>query len=88
MVSFEEVLDQAIDMLRRRGRVTYRALKRQFDLDEDYLTDLKDELTEVQQIAVDHEGRILVLTGESARSPAPIAQPDLLWSKNPNALLC
>jgi hypothetical protein len=25
--SFEEGLDQAIDMLRRRGRLTYRALK-------------------------------------------------------------
>ena len=26
---FEEILDQAIAMLQRRGRVTYRALKRQ-----------------------------------------------------------
>jgi hypothetical protein len=28
---FEEILDQAIAMLQRRGRVTYRALKRQFN---------------------------------------------------------
>jgi hypothetical protein len=28
-MTFEEILDQALDMLRRRGRVTYGALKRQ-----------------------------------------------------------
>jgi hypothetical protein len=43
-VTFEEVLDQAIDMLRRRGRLTYGAIKRQFHLDEGYFADLKDEL--------------------------------------------
>ena len=31
-MTFEEVLDQAIAMLQRRGRVTYRTLKRQFQL--------------------------------------------------------
>ncbi len=43
-MSFEEVLDQAIDMLCRRGRLTYRTLKRQFDLDGDVLEDLTEEL--------------------------------------------
>jgi hypothetical protein len=33
-MTFEEVLDQAIAMLQRRGRLTYRTLKRQFHLDE------------------------------------------------------
>ena len=41
-MTFDEILDQAIDMLRRRGRVSYRALKRRFDLDDDYLEDLRD----------------------------------------------
>ncbi|HYY16823.1 MAG TPA: hypothetical protein VE965_09325 [Gammaproteobacteria bacterium] len=36
-MTFEELLDQAIALLQRRGRLTYRALKRQFDLDDDYL---------------------------------------------------
>jgi hypothetical protein len=39
-MTFEEILDQAIAMLERRGRVTYRTLKRQFNLDEDALADL------------------------------------------------
>ena len=30
-MTFEEILDQAIAMLQRRGRVTYRALQRQFN---------------------------------------------------------
>ncbi len=36
-MTFEELLDQAIALLRRRGRVTYRTLKLQFDLDNDHL---------------------------------------------------
>jgi hypothetical protein len=33
-MTFEEILDQAIAMLRRRGRLTYGTLKRQFQLDD------------------------------------------------------
>jgi hypothetical protein len=36
-MTFEEILDQAIAMLQRRGRLTYGALKRQFQLDDAYL---------------------------------------------------
>jgi hypothetical protein len=43
-MSFEEIVDQAMAMLQRRGRVAYRTLKRQFQLDEDALEDLKTEL--------------------------------------------
>jgi len=46
-------------MLQRLGRVSYRALKRQFALDDAFLEDLKYELTEVQQLAVDHDGTVL-----------------------------
>ena len=34
-MTFEEILDQAAGMLQRRGRVTYRALKAQCQLDDD-----------------------------------------------------
>ena len=33
-MTFEDVLDQALAMLQRRGRLTYRTLQRQFQLDE------------------------------------------------------
>jgi predicted ATPase len=35
-VTFDEVLEQALEMLQRRGRVSYRALKVQFQLDDDH----------------------------------------------------
>jgi len=33
-MTFEETLDQALAMLQRRGRMTYRTLQRQFALDD------------------------------------------------------
>src|SRR5215510_5897459 len=76
-VTFEELLDQTIDMLRRRGRVTYRALKLQFQLDDDTLDVLKDELLYGQQLAVDEAGRVLVWVGPPAM-PAAAGSPPLV----------
>ena len=45
-MTFEEILDHAIAMLQRRGRLTYSTLKRQFQLDDAALEDLKNELIE------------------------------------------
>src|SRR5512132_1989741 len=68
-MTFEEILDQAIAMLQRRGRVSYRALKRQFDLDDAYLADLKAEIIEVHQLAVEQDGTMLVWTGAATAPP-------------------
>ena len=38
------LLDDVLALLRRRGGVTYRALKRQFHADDDVLDDLKEDL--------------------------------------------
>jgi class 3 adenylate cyclase/predicted ATPase len=78
-MTFEEILDQAIAMLQRRGRLTSRTLQRQFQLDDAALEDLKDELIYGQRLAADEEGRVLVWTGgtdmASATAPrAPAAQ--------------
>src|SRR5262249_39938075 len=69
-MDFYAVLDQVLALLRQRGRVSYRALKRQFDLDEAYLDDLKVEIIEVSQCAVDQEGTMLVWTGKEASDAA------------------
>jgi predicted ATPase/class 3 adenylate cyclase len=63
-MDFYRVVDQAIDLLRQRGRVTYRALKRQFDLDDGALEDLTEELIYGQRLAADEDGRVLVWTGD------------------------
>src|ERR671923_1214320 len=72
---FEEVLDQAIAMLQRRGRVTYRALKRQFNLDDAFLEDLTNELIKGQRLARDEDGAVLVWTGAAVPPPAPAPMP-------------
>src|SRR5712692_3261727 len=77
-MTFEELGDQAIAMLERRGRVTYRTLKRQFQLADDVLEDLTVEIIKAQRLAVDEDGEVLVWTGTLAgagRSPAPAQEP-------------
>src|SRR5215510_741150 len=84
-MTFEELLDQAIALLQRRGRLTYRVLKRQFNIDDDYLEDLKAELIQGQRLAVDEEGAVLVWTGATTSSAAPTATPTPLQAQAPLA---
>ncbi len=62
-MNFYEVLDQVVALLRQRGRLTYRALKYQFQLDDDGLEALKEELIEAQRVAADEDGKVLVWIG-------------------------
>jgi class 3 adenylate cyclase/predicted ATPase len=64
-MSFEPVIDAAIELLRRRRRVTYRVLQREFGLDDEALADLKDELILAQRLARDDGGQVLVWAGEA-----------------------
>src|SRR5262245_29802418 len=74
-MTFEELLDQAIDMLRRRGRMTYRALKLQFRLDDDHLEALKDELLYAHPHVVEDDGRGLIWIGDTRPTPTPGSPP-------------
>src|SRR5262245_53562698 len=74
-MTFDDILDQAITILQRRGRVTYRTLKRQFDLDDEALEDLKFELIEGQRLATDEHGTVLVWLGEIASASPPPSVP-------------
>ena len=74
-MTFEEIVDQALAMLQRRGRVAYRTLKRQFNLDDDALDDLKVELIEAHQVAIDEDGNVLVWTGDVSAPPLPACAP-------------
>ncbi len=62
-MTFEQILDQAIAMLQRRGRATYRALQAQLQIDDGLLDILKEELLYSQPQVVDDEGRGLIWTG-------------------------
>jgi hypothetical protein len=82
-MDFYAVLDQVLDLLRQRGRVTYNALKRQFGLDDACLQDLKDEIIEAQRLAVDENDRVLVWTGNVAAPSPPAAAPASVQARPP-----
>jgi class 3 adenylate cyclase/tetratricopeptide (TPR) repeat protein len=84
-MTFEEILDQAIAMLQRRGRLTYSTLKRQFQLDDAALEDLKNELIEGQRLAVDEQGNVLVWTGAEPSAPDATAPPASTQDRAPLA---
>ena len=84
-MDFYAVLDQVLELLRQRGRVTYNALKRQFGLDDACLQDLKDEIIEAQRVAVDEDGRVLVWTGDVAAPPPPASAPAAVQVRPPDA---
>src|SRR5215510_12310790 len=75
MMDLLAVVEQVIELLRSRGRVSYRVLKLQLQLDDDAIEALKDELIYAQHVAVDEDGRVLVWTGDTASDAAPAATP-------------
>jgi class 3 adenylate cyclase len=85
-MTFEEVLDQAMAMLQRRGRLTYRTLKLHFQLDDEHLDALKDELIYGQRLAVDEDGRVLVWTANTEATGAPAGEQHDASSSPPLAL--
>src|SRR5215471_4326680 len=70
-MTFDEILAQVLALLQHEKRVSYRALKRRFDLDDDYLEDVKDELIYAKKLAMDEDNRVLVWTGDQDTSPLP-----------------
>jgi class 3 adenylate cyclase len=69
-MKFSEVVAQTLAWLQREGRVSYRALRLEFDLTEEVLDALKEELIAVKELAVDKDGKMLVWTGTPSEQPA------------------
>jgi hypothetical protein len=77
-MDFYTMLDQVLALLRQRGRVSYRALKRQFQLDDETLADLTAELLYAHH-PVGEEGSGLVWLGDAniaPEAPSPVRQPE------------
>src|SRR5262249_4407840 len=60
------MLAQVLELLQHEGRVSYRALKIRFNLDDEYLEGLKDELIAAKRLAIDEDGKVLVWAGEDS----------------------
>jgi hypothetical protein len=72
---FDEILEQVITLLKRQGRVSYRALKLRFDLDDEYLDTLKEEILYVHQSDLQADDRGFTWTGETEGTPVVASQP-------------
>jgi class 3 adenylate cyclase/predicted ATPase len=73
-VSFIATVEQARALLERHGRLSLRALQREFDLGDEVLEDLVAELVDVLQVAA-REGKILSWIG-SAPTEASVPEPE------------
>ena len=74
-MTFDELLVQVRELLQNKGRVSYRALKLQFNLDEEHLEGLKDELIEAERVATDEDGKVLVWVGHN-RPESRVQSPE------------
>ena len=68
-MDFYSVVDRVVELLRSRGRVTYRALKLQFDLDDERLDAVKEELLYAHPGSVIEDGAGLVWTAAPSATP-------------------
>src|SRR5215831_10822270 len=74
-MTFDDILVQILDLLQREGRVSYRAIKLRFDINDDYIEGIRDELIYAKKLAVDEDNRVLVWTGHVEGTTAPPAPP-------------
>jgi class 3 adenylate cyclase len=75
-MTFDEILAQIVELLQREGRISYRALKRRFSIDDEYLEDLKTEIIDAKRLATDENCTVLVWTGASSQAVTASAPPD------------
>ncbi len=74
-MDYQAIRAQVLAFLQQEHRVAYRILKRQFQLDDETLDDLKDDLIYAKKLAVDEDGRVLVWIGDSGTASPTAAVP-------------
>jgi class 3 adenylate cyclase/tetratricopeptide (TPR) repeat protein len=83
-MSFLDIVRRARAHLEEQGRVSVRALRREFEIDDAGLDELIDELVDVQRVAVREGASVLVHVGGGARAagpPRPASLPEHLVDK-------
>src|SRR6266545_4039758 len=74
-MTFDEVLTQVLALLQREKRVSYRALKLRFDINDDCIDGITDELIYAKKLAVDEENCVLVWAGNGEGTAEAPSQP-------------
>ena len=77
-MDYDAIVTQALTLLQREQRLSYRVLKLRLQLDDDLLEALKEDLIYAKKLAVDEEGRVLVWAGGASSTPttaSPVPLP-------------
>jgi class 3 adenylate cyclase/predicted ATPase len=77
-MDYDAIVTQALTLLQREQRLSYRVLKLRLQLDDDTLEALKEDLIYAKKLAVDEDGRVLVWTGGTSSAPtnaSPVPRP-------------
>jgi class 3 adenylate cyclase len=85
-MDYDAVLAQVLALLQQEKRLSYRVIKLRFQLDDETLEALKEDLVYAKQLAVDEEGRVLMWVGEHASAaPSPLpGTPELTSAPAPD----
>jgi class 3 adenylate cyclase/predicted ATPase len=68
---FDELVAAISALLKERGRLSYRGIKRRFGIDDEYLLDLRAELVDALRVAKDEDDQVLAWCGpQSEAAPA------------------
>jgi class 3 adenylate cyclase len=77
-MDYDAIVTQALALLQREQRLSYRVLKLRLQLDDDTLKALKEDLIYAKKLAVDEDSRVLVWMGGTASAPttaSPVPPP-------------
>ena len=74
-MDFDAVLEKVLALLQREKRVSYRALKLRFSINDEYIEALKEELIDAKELAIDKDGKVLVWVGDRENPTAPTSAP-------------
>ena len=72
-MDYDAIVTQALTLLQRERRLSYRVLKLRLQLDDDLLEALTEDLIYAKRLAVDEDGRVLVWTGGASSAPPTIS---------------
>ena len=92
-MEFDDVIEQVQQQLEQDKRIAYRMLKRRYQLDDEDIEDLKADLIDAKETAIDEDGKVLVWAGEKeepagsqpTETQAPNLQPRTPTRETPEA---
>ncbi|MGH8012256.1 MAG: ATP-binding protein [Candidatus Binataceae bacterium] len=89
-MSFDEILNRAIELLRRERRLSYRGLKHRLDIDDAMLQAIKAEIVEAKRLGTDENGIVLVWAeaAQQTSNAAPVVRATVGERRQLTVMFC